>query len=165
MKLSKTLRILSLYHLFMHCEEVSYKEVTDLMPVSEKTVYRDICLLKQAGVAQPRYSKKRGAFVLPPGDCPPPVFPNNQTQKRYLEKIIRLCTLMRELGEADDPVAWYRARYPSLSERTRQRDFRELDKIGYRITYQRWNDGDEDFLVGRTYCDFPEDTYALDTFD
>lgn len=163
MKISKTSRILSIYHLFHYCEEVSYKEVTDLIPVSPKTIFRDICLLKQAGLLYPRYSKKRRAFIdlMETGD---PNFPVSKSQRLYLEKIIRLCTLMCELDSADDPVAWYRERYPKLTERTRQRDFKELNKIGYRVIYQRWDDYDEEHPVGSTYCDFPYDTYSLETF-
>ena len=163
MQLSKTSRILSIYHLFRYCEEVSYKEITDLMPVSTKTIYRDICLLKRAGLLSPQYSKKQNAF-FDSGQTKEPDYPENPSQRRYLEKIIRLCTLMRELDGADDPVAWYRARYPELTDRTRQRDFEELNKIGYLVIYKRWDDGDEAHPAGSTYCDFPYDTYALLSF-
>ena len=55
-KIPRTERILSVYHLFMHCKEVSYKEVTDQIPsVSSKTVARDIKLLRDAGVLQTKY--------------------------------------------------------------------------------------------------------------
>lgn len=165
MKCSKTSRILSIYHLFRYCEEISYQEVTDLIHVSEKTIYRDFCLLRQIGAIQSHFSKKRNAFVLLPGKCRPPVFPENKTQKRYLEKILRLCTMMRQMDAADDPITWYHTQYPTLSVRTRQRDFEELNKIGYKITYQRWDDGDEEHPVGSTYCNFPYDAYSLTTFD
>lgn len=163
MKISKTSRVLSIYHLFRNCEEVSYKEITDLISVSPKTVFRDIGLLKQAGILYPIYSKKRCAFINSEEPIEPN-FPTNKTQLLYFEKIIRLCTLMRKLDGADDPVAWYRERYPTLTDRTRQRDFEELNKIGYRIIYQRWDDGDEEHPVRSTYCDFPYGTYSLNTF-
>lgn len=163
MKISKTSRVLSIYHLFRYCDEVSYQEVTDLIPVSPKTIFRDICLLKQAGLLNLRYSKKLRAFI-DSGEKSEPIFPANKTQRLYLEKIIRLCTLMCKLDSADDPVAWYRERYPTLTDRTRQRDFEELNKIGYRIIYQRWDDGDEEHPVRSTYCDFPYNTYSLNTF-
>lgn len=164
MKISKTSRILSIYHLFRYCEEVSYKEITDLMPFNPKTISRDICLLKRTGLLHVKYSKKRRAFVASE-EAGKPDFPKNETQRLYLEKIIRLCTLMCELDCADDPVDWYREHYPTLSDRTRQRDFAELNKIGYWITYQRWDDGDEEHPVGTTYCDFPCNTYSLETFN
>ncbi|MEM1485453.1 hypothetical protein V6615_11330 [Oscillospiraceae bacterium PP1C4] len=163
MEISKTLRILSVYHLFRYCEEISYKEVIDLMPISSKTIYRDIRFLEQAGLLQPRYSKKRRA-IIDLGGTGRPNFPSSKTQRRYFEKIIRLCTLMRDLDGTADPVAWYREHYPKLTDRTRQRDFEELNKIGYLVTYQRWDDGDEEHPVGSTYCDFPYDAYSLYTF-
>ena len=61
--ISKTSRLLVVFHLFQHCQEVSFKEITDMLPVSQKTVYRDIQALKQAGVLQIRYSKRQEAFV------------------------------------------------------------------------------------------------------
>lgn len=159
MELTKTSRILSVFHLFRHCNEVSFKEITDLLPVSKKTVYRDILLLKQAGVLHIRYSQKRKAFVLIDMQFHPPRFPENRTRKLYLEKIIRLCTLMFEL-DWENPVAWYREHYPRLSDRTRQRDFAELSKIGYRIFYEPADPWGE---RGHYNCEIP-DTYGLETF-
>ena len=131
--ITKTSRLLVVFHLFRHCQEVSFKEITDMLPVSEKTVYRDIQILKRAGVLQIRYSKRQEAFVPASLNFTEPDWPENQTQRRYLEKIRRLCTLMVQIEGAEDPIAWYRTQYPGLSDRTRQRDFKELDKIGYQI--------------------------------
>ena len=133
--ITKTSRLLVVFHLFRHCQEVSFKEITDMLPVSEKTVYRDIQILKRAGVLQIRYSKRQEAFVPASLNFTEPDWPENQTQRRYLEKIRRLCTLMVQIEGAEDPIAWYRTQYPGLSDRTRQRDFKELDKIGYQIGY------------------------------
>ncbi len=57
-----------------------------MLPVSQKTAYRDIWLLKQAGVLQIRYSKSREAFAPTGLVFTQPDWPENQTQKRYLEK-------------------------------------------------------------------------------
>ena len=143
--ITKTSRLLVVFHLFRHCQEVSFKEITDMLPVSEKTVYRDIQILKRAGVLQIRYSKRQEAFVPASLNFTEPDWPENQTQRRYLEKIRRLCTLMVQIEEAEDPVAWYRERYPGLSDRTRQRDFKELDKIGYQIGYNPLRNPDRDW--------------------
>lgn len=159
MELTKTSRILSTFHLFRYCSEVSYQEITDLLPVSQKTVYRDITLLKQAGILHIRLSKKRGAFVLVDTNFHPPQFPANKTQKLYLEKIIRLCTLMVEM-DGDNPIGWYRERYPKVSARTRQRDFAELFKIGYRVRYEPADPWGE---PGHYSYEIP-DTYGLETF-
>ena len=46
--ISRTTRLLVVLHLFQRCREVSFKEITDMLPVSQKTAYRDVQLLKQA---------------------------------------------------------------------------------------------------------------------
>lgn len=159
MEPTKTSRILSIFHLFRYCREVSFREITDLLPVSKKTAYRDILLLKQAGVLSIRYARKRKAFVFTDRQFHAPQFPENRTRKRYLERIIRLCTLMVTL-DGENPVGWYRKHYPNLSERTRQRDFAELCKIGYSIRYERADPWGE---PGHYRYDIP-DTYGLETF-
>lgn len=162
--ITKTSRLLVVFHLFRHCQEVSFQEITDMLPVSEKTVYRDIQILKRAGVLQIRYSKRQEAFVPASLNFMEPDWPENQTQRRYLEKIRRLCTLMVQIEEAEDPVAWYRERYPGLSDRTRQRDFKELGKVGYRIGYNPLHDPDRDWDPNYEpgwYCDFPTGAYDI----
>lgn len=162
--ITKTSRLLVVFHLFRHCQEVSFKEITDMLPVSQKTAYRDIQLLKQAGVLQIRYSKSREAFVPISLEFIEPEWPENQTRKRYLEKIRRLCTLMVELESAEDPIAWYREQYPGLSDRTRRRDFKELGKVGYKISYNPLHDPDRDWdpnYEPGSYCDFPTGAYDI----
>lgn len=62
------------------------------------------------------------------------------------------------LEEMENPVAWYRERYPDLSNRTRQRDFKKLSKIDYRIVYNPLHDPDpnrdSNYEPG-WYSDFP----------
>ena len=162
--ITKTSRLLVVFHLFRHCQEVTFQEITDILPVSEKTVYRDIQILKRAGVLQIRYSRRQEAFVPASLNFTEPDWPENQTQRRYLEKIRRLCTLMVQIEEAEDPVAWYRERYPGLSDRTRQRDFKELGKVGYRIGYNPLHDPDRDWdpiYEPGWYCDFPPGAFDI----
>ena len=162
--ITKTSRLLVVFHLFRHCQEVSFQEITDILPVSEKTVYRDIQILKRAGVLQIRYSKRQEAFVPASLNFTEPDWPENQTQRRYLEKIRRLCTLMVQIEGAEDPIAWYRTQYPGLSDRTRQRDFKELDKIGYQIGYNPLRNPDRDWDPNYEpgwYCDFPTGAYDI----
>ena len=162
--ITKTSRLLVVFHLFQHCREVSFKEITDMLPISQKTAYRDTRTLRQAGVLQIRYSKRQEAFVPASLNFTEPDWPENQTQRRYLEKIRRLCTLMVQIEEAEDPVAWYRERYPGLSDRTRQRDFKELGKVGYRIGYNPLHDPDRDWDPNYEpgwHCDFPTGAYDI----
>jgi len=159
-KISKTDRILAVWHLLRHCREVSFKEVTDQMPVSKKTVYRDIRLLKMIG-CDINFSREQKAFVMS-GERVAPQFPENKTQRRYMEKILRLITLMAETG-GDDLVAWYRERFPYLSSRTMQRDFRILNGIGYYIEYERTGDNPSR-PAGKYYREWPEGSYSLNLF-
>lgn len=162
---TKTSRLLVVFHLFQHCQEVSYKEIADMVPVSRKTAYRDIQALRQAGVLQIRYAKRQEAYVPMSLDFTEPVWPENRTQRRYLERIRRLCTLMVRLEAAEDPLAWYRENYPGLSERTRQRDFKELKKVGYPVVYSPIHNPDEDWNPNYEpgwHCEFPTGAYDID---
>lgn len=163
---TKTSRLLGMFHLFRHCQEISFKEITDMLHVSQKTAYRYIQLLKTAGVIQIRYSKRLETFVPVSMDFTEPQQLENQTRQRYLDKIRRLCTLMAQIEAADDPVAWYRERYPKLADRTRQRDFEELRKIGYHIgcNPKRNPEGDTDpHYEPGWYYEFPE-AYEIEQF-
>ena len=105
-KIPRVERILSVYHLFTHCQEVSYKEVTDQIPsVSSKTVARDIKLLRDAGVLQTKYSRKTNAFIpLNIVRVTEPKLPEEKGQRTFPEKIHRLCILMNAMIEELDGV-------------------------------------------------------------
>ena len=139
-QISKTSRILSVYHLFLNCEEVSFEEFTLNFGVSQRTALRDICLLRQAGVLETRWDRKRQAFVPVVLEPFPLEEQENRTRQKYLEKLRRLCILMRRMSWEDDSdgmdkVELYREILPGIFDRTRQRDFKELEKLGYRAWY------------------------------
>ncbi|WP_027398742.1 hypothetical protein [Anaerovorax odorimutans] len=168
-EISKTERILSIFHLFRYCREISLKEIIDLLPYSKKTILRDISLLKQGDIIHIRYSKRLDAFIPINGEnavCndPNPKYPEYKPHKVYLEKLIRLTTIMREADMHDDPAIWYKNKYSNLSSRTMQRDFAILRKIGYMIIYQRNKDEFEEHIAGNYYCNFPYEAYSLATF-
>jgi hypothetical protein len=173
----KTSRILSIFHLFCYCREVSFKELGDLMPIARKTFERDVSLLQQAGLLDIRYSRMAKAYVPANGNCMvcsrPPSFPDSKPQRQYMEKIIRLATMMRTLKDDVDPTVWYRGKHSELSTRTMQRDFAELWALGYRIYRQGIIDYDGEHPIGSYYCYFPEtafgsgsySAYCLETFN
>ena len=137
---SKTSRVLSVYHLFLNCEEVSFQEFTLNFGVSQRTATRDIRLLQQAGVLEARWDRKRQAFVPVTLEPFPPEEQESQTQRKYLEKLRRLCILMRRMSWENDEdgmnkVELYQEILPGVPDRTRQRDFKELEKLGYRAWY------------------------------
>jgi predicted DNA-binding transcriptional regulator YafY len=159
--ISKTERILAVWHLLRYCREVSFKEVTDQISVSAKTVYRDISLLKNIG-CNIKFSRELKAFVMG-RERTEALFPENKSRRRYMEKISRLITLMSGMCGEGDPVGWYRGKFPGLSARTMQRDFRILNAIGYTVKYEREND-DPDRPPGRYYCEQPSSAYDLEVF-
>lgn len=89
-----------------------------------------------------------------------PRFNENAVGKRRqsLKRLYRLGTLMTEL-ENDDAASWekefdkedgdgkeyftakdsYYELFPDSSERTRQRDFKTLRRIGYQVGYDNWD--------------------------
>ena len=164
--ISKTERVLTMYHLFRFYEEVSMQELRNWMRgFCDKTFSRDIALLKQAGVPI-HFSGRRKAFVLIDEDGKEarrpllrmPDYPESTKAKQFLDKIIRLMAMMDELPDVDCDV-WYRARFPASSKRTMQRDFAILKTIGpgYVVYYKReWEDPyekDDEQPPGHYYYD------------
>ena len=162
-KKAKTSRVLSVYHLFLHCEEVSFQEFTLNFGVSQRTALRDIRLLQQAGVLEARWDRARQAFVPVTLEPFPMEVQENKTRQKYLEKLRRLCILMRRMSWEDyedgtNKVELYRELFPNTPDRTRQRDFKELEQLGYEVWYER---GFED-EPGRWHYDIPS-AYGLAT--
>lgn len=163
MGITKLSRVLSVYHLFLNCQEVSLKEFTLNFGVSQRTALRDIHLLRQAGVLEARWDRARQAFVPMTLEPFPLEEQENQTRQKYLEKLRRLCILMRRMSEEDsedgmNKVALYREILPGIPDRTRQRDFKELEALGYEAWYERGYDDEP----GRWYYEIPG-TYGLKT--
>lgn len=162
-QITKTSRVLSVYHLFLHCQEVSYQEFTLNFGVSQRTALRDIRLLQQAGVLEARWDRARQAFVPVTLEPFPMEVQENKTRQKYLEKLRRLCILMRRMSWEDyedgmNKVELYRELFPNIPDRTRQRDFKELEQLGYEVWYER---GFED-EPGRWHYDIPS-AYGLAT--
>lgn len=162
-QITKTSRILSVYHLFLHCQEISYQEFALNFGVSQRTALRDIRLLQQAGVLEARWDRARQAFVPVTLEPFPMEVQENKTRHKYLEKLRRLCILMRRMSWEDyedgtNKVELYRELFPNTPDRTRQRDFKELEQLGYEVWYER---GFED-EPGRWHYDIPS-AYGLAT--
>lgn len=164
--INKTERILSIYHLLIFCEEVSIQELENLLPGCRKTFSRDIALLKSAGV-QIRYSARQKAFVCEEHKLMEPDLPESKSGRRFVEKLIRLTIIMRDIPD-EDCDQWYQETFPERSKRTMQRDFVVLNAIGYQIKYEReefnMHNAGCDLPSGHYYCDRPYETYGLTTF-
>lgn len=101
-KVSRLSRVLSVDHLFLNCAEVSIQEFSLSFGVGQRTAVRDIRLLRQAGVLKARYDRKAQAFL--PVSLEPFSMEEqeNTMRQKYLEKLRRLCILMRRMAEEDD---------------------------------------------------------------
>lgn len=160
---NRTLRVLSVYHLFLNCQEVSFQEFSLSFGVSQRTALRDIRLLRQAGVLEVRYDRTSQAFLPVSLEPFPLEKQENQTRQKYLEKLRRLCILMRRMAEEDDCDGMnkndlYREVLPGIPDRTRQRDFKELKKLGYYAWYIKEFEDEP----GRWYYEIPS-AYGLST--
>ena len=164
-KMSKTSRQLIIFHIFLCSKVVEIVEIRSLVKRSDKTIVRDLEELQKAGLLDIKFSKKEKGYVHidDKKHCPffVPIFSENKAKNMHLEKLIRLATAMIELRYHNEVPyyeefwenqetcsSWYKARFPDLSKRTMQRDFKELNKIGYEIKYNRQ---DQYYII-----DFPE---------
>lgn len=87
----------------------------------------------------------------------------NKTRQKYLEKLRRLCILMQRMSWEDsedgmNKVELYRTLFPGIPDRTRLRDFKELEQLGYEVWYKRGYDDEP----GRWYYETPS-AYGLKT--
>ncbi len=155
-ELSKTERQLLLYDIFLHCEVTEFTEITARLPINKRMIQRDITDLKDAGLVDVVYSRKEQGYIKKET----PKFNDSVTGKKRqsLERLYRLGTLMTEL-ENEDVAAWekkldmengdekkyftakdsYYELFPNSSERTRQRDFKTLRRIGYMVGWDTWD--------------------------
>jgi len=132
---------------------------------SDKTFYRDISILRRAGVPI-HFSVQRKAFVLIDETgkeirrpmLREPDYPESKKEKQYIDKTIRLIKIMDKMPYEDCDV-WYRENFPEISERTMHRDFAILKTVGpgYVIYYKRaWEnpyDKDDEEPPGHYYYD------------
>lgn len=169
-KISRTARILSIYHLFLYCNEVSIKEITDQMPeVNPATAKRDISLLNHAGVLQSKYSRKANAYIPVGTEIVEITSPKSENDHKTIEKVRRLCILMQELYEFDreaEPlhIQIYKELFPNINDRTRQRDFDDLKEIGYIVRRETEYFPDEEKEKRCYSLEIPNGTYSLPTF-
>jgi hypothetical protein len=168
-KTDRTWRILGLFEMLMDSGEVSWQELSDdekssaVRSCSRKTMLRDMKVLLQCGYNikwgyNPVYENlfahdgtpepRRKTFWME--GTREPNYPQDTAERLYIEKILRLTTMMTNpAGFSDNPVVWYEKTYPELSKRTRERDFAELNDIGYQVAYQSVYDSENEKDVRR----------------
>ena len=99
--MARVSRVPSVYHLFRNCQEVSFEELRQQLGASEKTFLQDIRLLERAGVLEVRYGRKYRAFYPISLKPRPMALEENQTRRKYMEKLRRPCLLMGRMEEEE----------------------------------------------------------------
>ncbi|MCI9592027.1 MAG: hypothetical protein HFG42_16080 [Lachnospiraceae bacterium] len=175
MKLTKLERQLKLYEILLPCAIAEFTAVCQVYPYNKRLLQRDLADLRDGGLVAVKYSRKGKGYVktgIPEfkEDVPP-------RRKAHLRRLNRLGRLMSELANEDIPL-WmkkdnqtdgcvkeyvtakdcYQELFPGLSERTRQRDFEMLQKLGHQIFYDFsehcFSYNEDDFCLG--WVDAPE---------
>ena len=142
----KISRQLILLHIFIYSKVIEINEITNLINIGNKTIQRDLQELQRAGLLRIKFSKKENGYthIDDNNRCPfaKAVFSEIKAQNIHLEKLIRLATIMTELRDyqynnQETCSSWYKNKFPKVSRKTMQRDFIELNDIGYEIQYDR----------------------------
>lgn len=152
--MSKTSRQLIIFHIFLSSIVIEWEDINSLIEVSHKTILRDIQVLKKAGLINVIYSREEKGYIHidEKSHCPflLPIFEDNKKENMQIDKLIRMATIMVGLrGHTEEPFyydlaknqetcsSWYKKQFPEKSPRTMQRDFKQLNEIGYYISYNR----------------------------
>ena len=145
-------RQLLLYEIFYYCEEVSFEEITNRIPMDKRMIQRDIADLTDAGLLSVRYSRKIQAYIddwkAEKTEEKQQKKVMTQRRKEHLERLYRVAVLMFELmhDEVDEGEKFDRSRYKSCKDyyfeyfpeatlSRMYRDFAQLNRIGYGIEY------------------------------
>lgn len=151
---SRIERQLRLYELVCGYAITSFEAIAEVFPdMSRRMIQRDLKDLKDAGLVSVKYVRKAKGYVK---EKQTPGF-NEKTgprRKAHLKRLHRIGRLMRELYNEDIPLYEkkdneaegevqeyvtskdsYNELFPGLSERTRQRDFHVLCRLGYQVFY------------------------------
>jgi len=151
----KTLRILRLYDLLHSSIEVPNEKIEDwLGNINKRTLSRDIAVLKKCGY-KIRYLHHKKAYRMQNWFNMTEEFgydPNKKDKKdenvrvqysskkeqQFIEMIQRLTFLMKYRSDYTEPMdVLYKDKFPYMSKRTMQRDFKTLSHINYNIIYRR----------------------------
>ena len=180
--ITRVQRLLGVYHLFQHCQEVSFQEIEYTMPsvAKLKTFHRDVKLLQDIGVISGWYSNKAKAYISEPYFTHvEPKYPESEAKRKNLVRIRRLCDYMQRWNqlhweESLEPlhIKIYDEMFPGLSKRTRDRDIAELRELGYGfddmhdIFVPEDEDKEKDIWEPRKgYCyEAPVEAWALSIF-
>lgn len=143
-KYTKTERQLLLYEIIFTSRIIEIDDIAKRLSVNKKTVFRDIKDLTDAGLISLIYSRKEKAYLRE--DTINKLNEVEGTLRyKHLKKLVRLTKFMEELSVAMDASDFNyncRKRYEELflevSERTRMRDYKTMENIGYDINWDKY---------------------------
>ena len=175
-KMPRIERQLRLYEIVCQFAIVQFEAVCEIFPYNMRLLQRDLADLRDAGLVSVKYSRKGNGYVK----TGKPEFAHKvkPCKMAHLKRLNRLGTLMSELVNEDIPL-WekkdneesgdvqeyvtakdsYNELFPGLSERTRQRDFEVLRRIGYKIFYDPAEHCfcHDDYCFPLTWIDTPDE--------
>ena len=146
-ELTLTDRQLLLYDIFKGSEQVEYEDIITRLPISKKMIQRDMKVLTDAGLIRVNYSKKDKAYKHDKSSRPSLNEKIKGKPRLHLLRLRRIATLMNGLctdrnsyyeDEGDNYYSCktcYYEFFPEANERMRQRDFEQLNRIGYTVSY------------------------------
>ncbi|MCI9421434.1 MAG: hypothetical protein HFG81_01785 [Dorea sp.] len=152
-ELTPTDRQLLLYDIFKGSRQVELADITSRLPIGRKMIQRDMKTLRDAGLLEASYSAKEKAYIVKrvePRALPESAAGHKGRKYLHLSKLNRIARLMNELytdrssNYWDDGDAYYSCKdcyyelFPNANERMRQRDFAQLNRIGYFVHYDNF---------------------------
>ena len=149
-ELTQTDRQLLLYDILKGSQQVELADITSRLPMGRKMIQRDMKTLVDAGLMEVCYCAKQKAYIVK-NHMPCALAENTLGQKSrkylHLSKLNRIGRLMNELYTETGSYYWecgddyysckdcYYELFPNANERMRQRDFAQLNRIGYTVFY------------------------------
>ena len=143
-KYTKIERQLLLYEIIFTSRIIEIDDIAKRLSVNKKTVFRDIEDLTDAGLISLIYSRKEKAYLRE--DAANTLNePEGTLRNKHLKKLIRFTRFMEELSEVADISEFnyncrrrYEELFPEVSERTRMRDYKTMENIGYDINWDKY---------------------------
>ena len=118
-ELTPTDRQLLLYDIFKGSQQVELADITSRLPMGRKMIQRDMKTLVDAGLMEVCYCAKQKAYIV----------------KNHMPCALAENTLGQKSRKYYSCKDCYYELFPNANERMRQRDFAQLNRIGYTVFY------------------------------
>ena len=121
-KYTKTERQLLLYEIIFTSRIIEIDDIAKRLSVNKKTVFRDIKDLTDAGLISLIYSRKEKAYL----------------REDTINKLNEVSVAMDASDFNYNCRKRYEELFPEVSERTRMRDYKTMENIGYDINWDKY---------------------------